>query len=74
MIMNFRKKFGEPDRTLIVFGDYDKKYTMYGCEPHISKRLRKLLTRYRYEVYKINECNTSNYVINAVKKQKDSRK
>ena len=50
---------GPPSIVLIVYGDYDKRDTMKGCEPHISKRLRKLLIDYGYEIYKINEHNTS---------------
>jgi transposase len=32
---------------------------MKGCEPHISKRLRKLFVRHNYEVFRINEFRTS---------------
>ena len=59
MLKNFEKTFGSPKNVIIVFGDYDKLDTMHGCEPHISKRLRGLLVIYGYEVYKINEYNTS---------------
>jgi hypothetical protein len=59
MLRNFKKKFGSPNNVIIVFGDYDRIDTMKGCEPHISKRLRKLLQQEGYEIYKINECNTS---------------
>ena len=59
MIANFTKIFGSTKNVLIVFGDYDTKDTMHGCEPTIAKRLRKLLIRHGFEVYKINEYNTS---------------
>jgi hypothetical protein len=59
MIKNFKKIYGSPNNVLIVYGDYDKIDTMKGCEPHISKRLRKLYKRHGYEIYKINEFHTS---------------
>ena len=59
MLRNFEKKFGLPGNVLIVFGDYDKIDTMHGCEPHISKRLRRILRVRGHAVYKINEYNTS---------------
>ena len=59
MIKNFSSKFGSPKNALIVFGDYDKKDTMKGSEPHISKRIRKIFKRHGYETYKINEYCTS---------------
>ena len=59
MLRAFRKKFDIPGNVLILFGDYDRLYTMHGCEPHISKRMRSLLKNYGYLDYKINECNTS---------------
>ena len=59
MIMEFKKKFGLPEHVLIVFGDYGNLETMKGCEPHISKRLRKLFKDNGYELYKIDEYNTS---------------
>ncbi len=59
MIAEFKKKFGLPEHVLIVFGDYGKLETMKGCEPHISKRLRKIFKNNGYELYKIDEYNTS---------------
>ena len=59
MIQNFQEKFGSPKEVLIVFGDYDKKDTMQGSEPHISKRLVKLFRRNGYQVLRINEHKTS---------------
>lgn len=59
MLQKFEKKFGPPKNVLIVFGDYEMINTMKGCEPQISKRLRRLLKIYGYEIYKINEYNTS---------------
>ena len=59
MIAAFREKFGLPKDVLIIFGDYGQLETMKGCEPHISKRLRKIFKDNGYELYKIDEYNTS---------------
>jgi len=59
MMEEFRKKFGPPDNVLIIFGDYGRKDTMKGCEPHISRRIKRLFRNYGYEVYLIDEYMTS---------------
>jgi hypothetical protein len=60
MLKNFSKKFGRPDKTVFVIGDYDKgSYNMKGCEPAICKRFRKLFKNYGYQTYLINEFRTS---------------
>ena len=59
MMKMFEWKYGKPDRVLIIFGDYSKQQTMKGCEPHIAKLMKRLFKRYGYEVYLIDEYNTS---------------
>jgi hypothetical protein len=59
MLNNFSKTFGKPDQTYVVFGDYQSNHTMAGKEPHISKRLRRLLKLAGYEVFLIDEFRTS---------------
>ena len=59
MITAFKEKFGNSNEVLIIFGDYNKIDTMKGSEPHISKILKKLFRRHGYEIYMINEYNTS---------------
>lgn len=57
---NFQNKFGDPKNTIVVVGDYDEGNNhMKGKEPIINKKIRKLLTQKKYDVYKINEYNTS---------------
>ena len=51
MIKNFKIIFGAPEDVLIVFGDYGLRNTMKGCEPHISRRLRRILKNAGYELY-----------------------
>jgi hypothetical protein len=60
MLKNFSKKFGKPDKTVFVIGDYDKgSYNMKGCEPSICKKFRKIFKNYGYQTYLINEFRTS---------------
>jgi hypothetical protein len=60
MVKNFRNKFGEPEKTLVVMGDYSEgnKY-IKGREPTINIRLRSLLRKASYNVYMIDEYKTS---------------
>jgi hypothetical protein len=59
MIKNFQKKYGKPENCLIVYGDYDKKEHMKGKEPIISKRMKKIFRKNKYDLYLINEFRTS---------------
>jgi len=59
MINNFKEKMGNPEETMIIFGDYDKQQTMKGSEPHISQRLKKIFVQNGYKLFLINEHNTS---------------
>jgi hypothetical protein len=58
MVNNFKAKFGNPDKCVVVMGDYDGKH-IKGKEPVICKRIRILLRRNKFETYMINEYNTS---------------
>ena len=44
---------------MVIFGDYSKTETMKGSEPHLVKRLKRLLKQKGYQVYLIDEYNTS---------------
>jgi uncharacterized membrane protein len=60
MIKNFRKKFGTDEECIVILGDYDKgDGHMKGKEPIINRRIRKIFRNNKYEVYLINEYNTS---------------
>jgi hypothetical protein len=58
MLTNFKKVHGEPDDTLIVFGDYSNNHKA-GNDPVPCKKIKKLLTRTNYKLYEIDEFNTS---------------
>jgi hypothetical protein len=60
MIKNFKKKFGNPENTICVMGDFDKSNNhMKGIEPVICKRFRRLFRNAGYTTYLINEFRTS---------------
>jgi hypothetical protein len=60
LIQNFRKKFGNPDEVLIAFGDHSQTTgQMKHMEPTKDIGMRRLFRRYGYDVYLIDEYNTS---------------
>ena len=60
MIKNFKTKFGNPENTICVMGDFDKSNNhMKGIEPVICKRFRRLFRNAGYTTYMINEFRTS---------------
>jgi hypothetical protein len=59
MLQNFEKRYVSPKLTNVIIGDYDKPNHPKGKEPCITKRLKKLLKLFGYNVYLINEYNTS---------------
>ena len=60
MVKNFENKFGGPENTIFVMGDYDKGgYNMRGKEPVICKKFRRIFKNAGYKTYLINEFNTS---------------
>jgi hypothetical protein len=60
LINNFSNKYGKPENTIFVLGDWDKgSYNMKGVEPIICKRIRRIFKNAGYESYLINEYCTS---------------
>ncbi len=60
MINNFKNKFGNPEETIFIMGDYDRgDYHRKGKEPTILKRFRSIFKNAKYETYLINEFRTS---------------
>ena len=60
MINNFKKKFGNPEDTIFIIGDYDKgDYHRKGKEPTILKKFRNIFKNSQYNTYLINEFRTS---------------
>ena len=62
MFINFYNKYGKPEDTMFVIGDYDTgSYNMKGIEPIICKRIRRIFKNAGYESYLINEYCTSKF-------------
>jgi hypothetical protein len=61
---------GGPEEVVIVIGDYSDS-TMKGQEPTITKRLRKLFKEYGYNVFLIDEFNTSKLCNNCGQEMKN---
>lgn len=59
MINGFRNKFGSPEKSVILMGDFSKTEVLKGSEPVKGKSIRKLFTNAGYELYLVNEFNTS---------------
>ncbi len=60
MVKNFSNKYGKPDKTIFVMGDYDKcSYHMKGKEPVICKKFRRIFRNAGYKTFLVNEFRTS---------------
>ena len=60
MINQIRIKFGDPDKTILVLGDWSQKgYHMPGKKPTKGKGMRKVLRKGGYQVNLMNERKTS---------------
>ncbi len=60
MIKNFVNKYGKPNKTILVVGDYDKgDNNMKGNEPTICKKFRRIFRNAGYKTYLVNEFRTS---------------
>ena len=60
LIKNFQKKFGPPDKTVFIIGDYDKgNHHMKGLEPVICKKFRNIFKKAGYQTFLVNEFKTS---------------
>jgi hypothetical protein len=59
MINRFKVKFGEPDKVVIGFGDWEQKQQMKYKEPTKGIGMRKLFCKAGYKVYLVDEFRTS---------------
>ncbi len=60
LVNNFIKKFGPPDKTVFIIGDYDKgNHHMKGLEPVICKKFRDIFKKAGYQTFLVNEFRTS---------------
>ena len=55
-IKNFKNKYGKPNKTILVVGDYDKcDNNMKAKEPTICKKFRIIFINACYKTYLVNE-------------------
>ena len=59
LISNFKKIFGKPKETIVIFGDWEQKQHMKYKEPTKGKGMRMLFRQNNYKVYLVNEFRTS---------------
>ncbi len=60
LVNNYKKKFGHPDKTVFIIGDYDKgNHHMKGVEPVICKKFRDIFKKAGYQTFLVNEFRTS---------------
>jgi transposase len=59
MLVNFKKKFGNPDVTTVCIGDWSESYHRRFVEPVKGKGFRKLFKKAGYKVFLVDEFDTS---------------
>jgi hypothetical protein len=59
MINRFEEVFGGPKNTVILMGDFSRKSSMKYREPTKGKSIIKLFKNHGYQLYLVNEYNTS---------------
>jgi len=64
MLNRFEKKFGPPEKTLVVFGDWCENGHMKHSEPTKGKGFRQLFRRRGYREWLVNEYGTSKQCYN----------
>jgi hypothetical protein len=56
---NFKKIFGKPEETIVIFGDFEQKQHMKYKEATKGVGMRKLFRQNNYKVYLVDEFRTS---------------
>jgi hypothetical protein len=59
LINNFKKIFGKPEETIVIFGDWEQKQHMKYKEPIKGKGMRMLFRQNNYKTYLVDEFRTS---------------
>jgi len=59
MINNFKKIFGKPEETIVIFGDWEQKQHMKYKEPIKGKGMRILFRQNNYKTFLVDEFRTS---------------
>jgi len=59
LMNNFKKIFGKPEETIVIFGDFEQKQHMKYKEATKGVGMRKLFRQNNYKVYLVDEFRTS---------------
>ena len=59
LINNFKKIFGKPEETIVIFGDWEQKQHMKYKEPIKGKGMRILFRQNNYKTFLVDEFRTS---------------
>jgi hypothetical protein len=59
LVNNFRRIFGKPEETIVIFGDFEQKQHMKYKEPIKGKGMRMLFRQNNYKTYLVDEFRTS---------------
>jgi hypothetical protein len=59
LMNNFKKIFGNPEETIVIFGDFEQKQHMKYKEPIKGKGMRTLFRQNNYKTYLVDEFRTS---------------
>jgi hypothetical protein len=59
LINNFKKIFGKPEETIVIFGDFEQKQHMKYKEAIKGKGMRTLFRQNNYKTYLVDEFRTS---------------
>ena len=59
LMNNFKKIFGKPEETIVIFGDFEQKQHMKYKEPIKGKGMRMLFRQNNYKTYLVDEFRTS---------------
>jgi len=59
LINNFKKIFGKPEETIVIFGDWEQKQHMKYKEPIKGKGMRLLFRQNNYKTFLVDEFRTS---------------
>jgi hypothetical protein len=59
LLNNFKKIFGKPEETIVIFGDFEQKQHMKYKEPIKGKGMRTLFRQNNYKTYLVDEFRTS---------------
>ncbi len=59
IVNRFKKKFGNANKNILLYGDFEQRKQMKYKEPSKGRSLRRLFRKHGYKVYLVDEFRTS---------------